>query len=53
MTTRVRIIRPCPPIMAANDESVDASIGDIVDVKDHTATVLIVNGYAEPVGDDE
>lgn len=53
MTARVRIIRHCPPVMQANGESADPSVGDIVTVADHVATALIVNGYAEPDGGEE
>lgn len=48
MTVTVRIIRHCPPVMQANGESADPSVGDIVTVADHVATALILNGYGEP-----
>lgn len=49
MTTVVRIIAECPPIMTASGESVDAGIGDIVEVVDHLASTLVRRRLAEVV----
>lgn len=51
MTTTVRIVKHCPPVMQASGESIDPSVGTVIEVLDHVATALILNGYAEPEGE--
>lgn len=51
MTTTVRIVKHCPPVMQASGESIDPSVGTVIEVPDNVAVQLILNGYAEPEGE--